>query len=117
MLTEKQITALHNKSNAQLQTMYKQLKQQTKKQTQKSIVIAKIKTLLEIYNKIRLDLTESKEPIKPLSKPTIGAMHCVDLRQAHQKLRNSLQSKRKDKESIIKCLLEFDKQLNFFVNY
>ena len=72
-----------------------------------------------LVNNVKRNLSKhSGFNVKPYNTDKLATMTSVDLRQAHQKFRNSLQcGSNHSKQNIIACLTKFCKELDFFVQY
>ena len=118
-LTSQQMSELNKLRLQQLKNMHNSLKQQTNKTSKKEHLIEKITQLLTLFNNIKRKLSvHSGFNVKSYNVEKLATMTSVDLRQAHQKFRKSLQcGSNHSKQNIIACLTKLCKEIDFFVQY
>lgn len=102
---------LKNKSLVELKTLHKTLTTYTKKQSTKTKIIESINGLFKAFDdNIKPSVTRHvKEDIEKLS--------AVDLRQVHQKFRQTLHLKKINKTNIVQSLINLCKEIDFFIQY
>ena len=118
-LTAQQMIEMNKLTLNELKTVHTSLKKQTSKTSKKEDLCEKIKELLTLFNNFKRELSKhSSFNVKQYNTDKLATMTSVDLRQAHQKFRKSLQcSSNRSKQNIIACLTRLSKEIDFFIQY